>query len=68
MFFVCFNSQQQISILSPFHLVAVILNNYLMTNGTVDMQFSELVREVAWFRSVIEMFGASVDISGLFLH
>ncbi|KAK3932398.1 Dihydroxyacetone phosphate acyltransferase [Frankliniella fusca] len=57
-------SQQQISVLSPFHLVAVILNNNLLTNGTFDMQLSELVKEVAWFRSVIEMFGATVDISG----
>ncbi|KAJ1529355.1 hypothetical protein ONE63_006143 [Megalurothrips usitatus] len=57
-------SQQQISVLSPFHLVAVILNNNLLTHGTFEMQLSDLIREVAWFRSVIETFGATVDISG----
>lgn len=59
-----FFSQQQLSVLSPFHLVAVILNNNLLTNGTFDMPLSELVREVAWFKSVIETFGATVDLSG----
>lgn len=67
MSFALYFSQQQLSILSPFHLIAVILNNNLLTNGTFDMPLSELVKEVAWFKSVIETFGATVDLSGI-LH
>ncbi|XP_046401821.1 dihydroxyacetone phosphate acyltransferase [Ischnura elegans] len=60
--------QQFNTVLSPFSLVALVLSNHLALSATDaklgSIQVSEVVREVKWFKSVVETLGALVAIEG----
>ncbi|XP_071454036.1 dihydroxyacetone phosphate acyltransferase [Hetaerina americana] len=60
--------QQFNAVLSPFSLVALILSNHMALfacdGKLASMQVSEVVREVKWFKSVVETLGALVAIEG----
>ncbi|XP_069697243.1 dihydroxyacetone phosphate acyltransferase isoform X2 [Periplaneta americana] len=55
--------QQRHSVISAFNLMAIILNNSVL-EGTGPPLLQEIVANVAWFKSVMEMLGALIDIQG----
>jgi hypothetical protein len=59
--------QQRHSVISAFNLISIILNNSVM-EGTGPPPLNEVVGNVSWLKSVMEMLGALIDIQGEWLH
>jgi hypothetical protein len=55
--------QQCHSVISAFNLMSVILNNSVL-EGTGPPLLSDVVANVSWFKSVMEVLGALIDITG----
>ncbi|PSN42636.1 hypothetical protein C0J52_08689 [Blattella germanica] len=53
--------QQRHSVLSAFNLMAVMLNNSVL-EGTGPPLLTEVIANISWFKSVMEVLGALVDI------
>jgi glycerone phosphate O-acyltransferase len=58
--------QQRHSVISPFNLISIILNNSVL-QGTGPPPLNEVVGNVSWLKSVMEMLGALIDIRGEWL-
>ena len=59
--------QQRHSVISAFNLISIILNNSVL-EGTGPPPVNEVVANVSWLKSVMEMLGALIDIQGEWLH
>lgn len=59
--------QQRHSVISAFNLIAIILNNSVL-EGNGPPPLNEVVANVSWLKSVMEMLGALIDIQGEWLH
>lgn len=55
------------SVISAFNLISIILNNSVL-EGTGPPPVNEVVANVSWLKSVMEMLGALIDIQGEWLH
>jgi glycerone phosphate O-acyltransferase len=53
--------QQRHSVISAFNLISIILNNSVL-EGTGPPLLNEVVANVSWFKSVMEVLGALIDI------
>jgi len=59
--------QQRHAVISAFNLISLILNNSVV-EGTGPPPLNEVVANVSWLKSVMEMLGALIDIRGEWLH
>ena len=59
--------QQRHSVISPFNLISIVLNNSVL-EGTGPPLLNEVVANVSWLKSVMEMLGALIDIRGEWLY
>ena len=59
--------QQRHAVISAFNLISIILNNSVV-EGTGPPPLNEVVANVSWLKSVMEMLGALIDIQGEWLH
>jgi glycerone phosphate O-acyltransferase len=55
--------QQRHSVISAFNLMSIVLNNSVL-EGTGPPLLSEVVANVSWLKSVMEVLGALIDIQG----
>lgn len=55
--------QQRHSVITAFNLMSVILNSSAL-EGTGPPLLNEMVANVSWFKSVMEVLGALIDIQG----
>jgi glycerol-3-phosphate O-acyltransferase len=55
--------QQRHSVISAFNLTSIILNNSVL-EGSGPPHVNEVVANVSWLKSVMEVLGALVDIRG----
>ena len=59
--------QQRHAVISAFNLISTVLNNSVV-EGTGPPPLNEVVANVSWLKSVMEMLGALIDIQGEWLH
>lgn len=59
--------QQRHSVISAFNLISIVLNNSVL-EGTGPPPVNEVVANVSWLKSVMEMVGALIDIQGEWLQ
>jgi glycerone phosphate O-acyltransferase len=55
--------QQRHAVISAFNLISTVLNNSVV-EGTGPPPLNEVVANVSWLKSVMEMLGALIDIQG----
>lgn len=56
------HTQQKHCVITPFNLIAIVLDNNV-TGGRDLLRISDLLVEVKWLKSVLEAFGARVDMT-----
>lgn len=59
--------QQRHSVISAFNLISIVLNNSVL-EGAGPPLLNEVVADVSWLKSVMEVLGALIGVQGEYLH